>query len=102
MVVFLVGEVTAVVELTTETGVRSKVIAVAETAAAGARFPAASVTERAANVGMTVPSEQKDAVTAAERRSAERVEVNTHPVAVPVLLKSVTVSSEIGSLKATV
>jgi hypothetical protein len=70
----------------------------AEEAAAGPILVAVSVTELAANLSTTVPSEQEETVTVIEEPELAEG-VNTQPVAVPVLAKSAEVRPEIASEK---
>ena len=78
--------------------VRSTVTEEAEEAAAGPILVAVSVTELAANLSTTVPSEQEAAVIVIEEPEAEEG-VNTQPVADPVFEKSAAARPEIASEK---
>jgi hypothetical protein len=81
--------------------VRSIFTEEASTLLAGPLLPAASDTAEAANLSITVPSEQEATVTVIEE--PEAVEgVNTQPEAVPVLEKSAAVNPEMASEKVSV
>jgi hypothetical protein len=78
--------------------VRSTVTEEASKLAAGPVLPAVSLTPEAASLNIKVPLEQEETVTVIEDPEAAEG-VNTQPVAVPVLLKSVEVRPEILSEK---
>ncbi len=73
-------------------------IEAAEEAEEGPLLVAASLTELAANLDTTVPSEQEETVTVIEGPEAAEG-VKTQPVAVPVLEKSAEVNPEMASEK---